>query len=74
MDENFDPNYKWGIPREWFRFTILTLSCVIGGICYFMLKPPKILPEIEERNMHFFAKLNADPNVTVTYSGLMYRV
>ena len=24
--------------------------------------------------MHFFAKLNADPNIEVTYTGLMYRV
>ena len=24
--------------------------------------------------MHFFAKLNADPDVTVTYTGLMYKI
>lgn len=30
--------------------------------------------EKERKNMHYFARLNADPNIHVTYSGLMYKI
>merc|ERR1719242_1187371 len=41
---------------------------------FFTLKPDPISEGKERENMHYFARLNADPDVHVTYSGLMYKV
>lgn len=70
----YDPNKKMGIDRGLFRALVIGISICIGGSLYFYLSPKKIPLEKEKENMHFFAKLNADPSVHVTYSGLMYKI
>lgn len=73
-EADYDPHRKWGIPRGTFRGIVIGISCAIGAALFFTLRPDPISEEKERQNMHYFARLNADPAVHVTYSGLMYRV
>lgn len=70
----FDPYYKYGIPREYLRLATLGFIASLAFATYFYLKPPDLTAEQKDKIMHFFAKLNADPDVTVTYTGLMYKI
>jgi len=73
-EPEYDPHRKWGIPRGTFRGIVIGISCAIGAVLFFTLKPDPISEEKERENMHYFARLNADPDIHVTYSGLMYRI
>jgi len=73
-EKEYDPHRVFSMPRATFRGLVIGLSCLIGATCFVILKPQPINEEKERSNMHYFAKLNADPTVHVTYSGLMYRV
>jgi len=70
----FDPYKKAGLPREYWRL-IGVCICFASGIgIYTWLKPNEMQAETRDRIMHFFAKMNADDDVIVTYTGLMYKI
>eukprot|EP00484_Ammonia_sp_Unknown_P023394 CAMPEP_0197050444 /NCGR_PEP_ID=MMETSP1384-20130603/25330_1 /TAXON_ID=29189 /ORGANISM="Ammonia sp." /LENGTH=284 /DNA_ID=CAMNT_0042482847 /DNA_START=637 /DNA_END=1491 /DNA_ORIENTATION=+ len=73
-EKAYDPHKVLGIPRATFRGLVIGMSCLIGATLFVILRPRPISEAKEKSNMHYFAKLNADPNIHVTYSGLMYRI
>eukprot|EP01084_Bolivina_argentea_P067031 122159_1 len=73
-EARYNPTTVIGIPRATFRGLFIGISCFIGATLFVILKPAPISEEKERENMTYFARLNADPEVHVTYSGLMYKI
>lgn len=42
-EAEYDPNKKWGIPRGTFRGIVIGISCAIGAVLFFTLKPDPIV-------------------------------